>query len=237
MKGIISAGHPKTVEAAETILKSGGNAFDAALAALYTSCVVEPVLSSLGGGGFLLAKTQQEKIITYDFFTQSPITKKPISEIDFYPIIANFGSDQQEFHIGLGSIATPGMVKGIFEIHRDLCQLPMNVITQPAIEYAKKGVILNKLQAYIFDIVKPIYTATDSCRKNYSNNLYQLPKMGDCLTFPNLAETFEWLSKEGDQLFYQHDIAKMMVKDCQENGGYLKQQDLTNYQVYKRNGF
>ena len=79
-KGVIAAGHPETAAAATAILAEGGNAFDAVLAAVYTACTVEPVLSSLGGGGFLLARSAEEGAgnpVLYDFFTQTPKQRAP----------------------------------------------------------------------------------------------------------------------------------------------------------------
>ena len=79
-KGIIAAGHPETTRAAAIILEEGGNAFDAVLAAIYAASVVEPVLCSLGGGGFLLAKTGDAgggDAVLYDFFTQTPKQRAP----------------------------------------------------------------------------------------------------------------------------------------------------------------
>ena len=117
-KGAVAAGHLKTAEAAKLILEAGGNAFDAALAALCAACVVEPVLTSLGGGGFLLARRNSGETGLFDFFVQTPGRKRPVDQIDFHPIVADFGTAQQEFHIGSGSIATPGTVRGLFDVHR-----------------------------------------------------------------------------------------------------------------------
>ena len=91
-KGIIAAGHPETARAAEIILQEGGNAFDAIVAAHLAACVAEPVLTSLAGGGFLLAHSADKKDIVYDFFVQTPYNKIPASELDFYPISANTAS-------------------------------------------------------------------------------------------------------------------------------------------------
>ena len=115
--GSVAAGHDKTAEAALIILQAGGSAFDAVLAALCASCVAEPVLSSLGGGGFLLAQPTEKDAGLYDFFVQTPGRKTPADEVDFYPILADFGDAQQEFHIGMGSIATPGVIQGLFQAH------------------------------------------------------------------------------------------------------------------------
>jgi gamma-glutamyltranspeptidase len=72
MSGVIAAGHELTAQSGAEILRAGGNAFDAALAALATACVVEPALVSLGGGGFLLAQPEREAARLYDFFVQTP---------------------------------------------------------------------------------------------------------------------------------------------------------------------
>lgn len=109
--GVVAAGHEVTANAAREILLAGGNAFDAALAALFASCIAEPVLASLGGGGFLMAQTAGEKPSLYDFFVQTPHGRPATDDVDFYPIVADFGTVQQEFHIGMGSIATPGQLK------------------------------------------------------------------------------------------------------------------------------
>ena len=104
-KGVIAAGHDKTAEAACLVMDSGGNAFDAAIAALCAACVAEPVLASLGGGGCLLAKTASGAPLLYDFFTQTPRHKRPEAEADLYPRVVDFGGATQEFHIGMGAIA------------------------------------------------------------------------------------------------------------------------------------
>ena len=138
-KGVVSAGHEETARAAAIILEEGGNAFDAVLGAMCAACVAEPVLASLGGGGFLLARPgdASKQPVLYDFFVQTPGTKVSEAESDFYPIIADFGTAQQEFHIGLGAMATPGMVRGLFGVQTDLCSMPMARIVEPARKLAR----------------------------------------------------------------------------------------------------
>jgi len=117
-KGAVACGHPATAAAAVEILQDGGNAFDAAIAAYAAATVAEPVLCSLAGGGFLLARPQGEDATLYDFFTDTPRHKKPPEAIDFYPIHADFGTATQEFHIGLGAVAAPGGVRGLFAMEQ-----------------------------------------------------------------------------------------------------------------------
>ncbi|MDH3644856.1 MAG: gamma-glutamyltransferase, partial [Gammaproteobacteria bacterium] len=227
--GAIACGHPITASAAEEMLREGGNAFDAAIAAQFAACVVEPVLASLGGGGFLLAHPVDATACVYDFFVQTPCHKRDSAELDFFPIHADFGTTTQEFHIGLGSTATPGSVAGMFEIHRDLGSLPMSRIIEPAVRAARGGVRVNELQASIFDIVKPIYLAKPEARTAYDDL-----REGHLLCQPALAETLEALGREGSALFYAGEIGASLVRLCADSGGHLGSDDLRDYAVMRR---
>ncbi len=236
IKGVVAAGHELTVQAAEVVLQEGGNAFDAILAAHFAACAAEPVLASLGGGGFMLAKPQDSQPIVYDFFVHTPKRKRATGELDFRPIVADFGTAQQEFHIGQGTIATPGSIKGVFEIHRDLCSMPMMDILAPAIQYAREGVMLNRLQAYIFSIVSPIYTATAETRAIFcsENSGDRLLSEGEAIRQIQLADTLELLAIEGADLFYRGEIAQEIVRQCREGGGHLSLTDLNHYAIARR---
>jgi gamma-glutamyltranspeptidase/glutathione hydrolase len=236
IKGVVAAGHKLTVQAAEVVLREGGNAFDAILAAHFAACAAEPVLASLGGGGFMLAKPQESQPIVYDFFVHTPRHKRATDELDFRPIVADFGTAQQEFHIGQGTIATPGSIKGVFAIHRDLCSMPMIDILAPAIQYAREGVMLNHLQAYIFSIVSPIYTATPETREIFCSDTAdsRLLSEGEAVRQTKLADTLEILSIEGADLFYRGEIAQEIVRQCREDGGHLSLADLDHYDIVRR---
>ncbi len=235
-KGAVAAGHPATAEAAAFALREGGNAFDAAIAAHWTACVAEPVLTSLGGGGFMLAQTGAARARVYDFFAQTPKLKLPAAEIDFHPIHADFGTTLQEFHIGYGAVATPGTVRGMFVIHRDLGSLPMSVLLQPAIELAREGLAVNALQAYILDVVRPIYLATPQAAQHFASrsNPDKLVGKDETLHQPELAETLTALASEGERLFYEGDIASAIDAACRAGGGHLRRDDLKHYRVRRR---
>ena len=232
MKGAIAAGHSLTAEAGVRMFALGGNAFDAALAAPCAACVVEPVLSSLGGGGFLLARRTGQDAVLYDFFVQTPRRRKGLEDADFYPIVADFGTTQQEFHIGAGAIATPGTVRGLLHCHRQLGTLPMREIVAPAVEYAATGVEVNKLQSYIFSIVAPIYRATPTAAAIYGDDM--LRDDGSRFRQPELADTLQWIGEEGDVPFYDGELAARLVALCGAEGGHLTADDLTAYRVIER---
>lgn len=233
--GAVACGHPVTAAAVEEILIEGGNAFDAVLAGLCASCVAEPILSSLGGGGFLLARSAEGRAELYDFFVDTPRRKRPAEETSFYPIHADFGTATQEFHIGLGACAVPGQVKGLFRIHRDLGSLPLKRIVEPAIRHARAGVALRAVDAYLVEVVSPILLAEPEARSLYTNGNDDLLRQDDCLRQPELADTFEALLADGERLFYgDGDIARKLLDACRERGGHLTEEDLTGYRVELR---
>ena len=235
-KGVVAAGHRHTAGAAAKIIKAGGNAFDAALAAQFAACVAEPVFTSLGGGGFLLAHTAGGRDAVYDFFTQTPLHSPPADALDFYPVYADFGTVTQEFHIGMGAIATPGIIKGLFKVHAELGTLPMARIVEPAVELARRGVRMNRLQAYSFTVVQPILQSTPEAFALHSSPRHpeRLLAEGEVLKQPLLADTLEALAREGERLFYRGEIAQRIVRDCRERGGTLSADDLRAYRVIKR---
>lgn len=232
----MAAGHPVTASAAAEILRAGGNAFDAALAALFASCVAEPVLASLGGGGFLTARPATAQPLLYDFFAQTPQHRPREFELDFYPIVADFGTAQQEFHIGMGSIATPGVIKGVFAIHRELCHMPLREIIQPACEAARNGIQVNSFQHYISEVVSPIILSSPEALQLHASQQKPgtIAAPDETLYNPAMADGFEILALEGEALFYRGEMGRQLVDDCHAGGGCLTQADLESYRVARR---
>ena len=234
--GVVAAGHPATVQAAEAVLHEGGNAFDAVVAAHFAACVAEPVLCSLAGGGFLLAHANGARPLVYDFFVQTPQQRRASTDIDFYPILADFGTAQQEFHIGLGAAATPGNVRGLFEVHRDLCTMPMARLVEPAIQLARDGVQLNDFQAYIFSIIEPIYLATSASRQIFADpdNPGRIIGASKLLQQHDQADFLDILAREGEDLFYHGEVAATISQLSRKGGGHLTRSDFISYRVKKR---
>ncbi|WP_017324456.1 gamma-glutamyltransferase [Synechococcus sp. PCC 7336] len=232
-RGAIAAGHPKTVAAGLEMFRSGGNAFDAAIAAMLASWVAEPALTSAGGGGFCLAHTQAGDNVLFDFFTQTPRQKRPAGKSNFYPVLVDFGGVQQEFHVGLGSMAVPGSLDGAFCIHQRFGSLPFRVVAEPAIRYAKQGVEVNEFQQYVFTILQPILTACPEMRRVYAPS-GELLQVGDRLFMKEFAATLEYWVAEGPQVFYRGDMAQKLVADCRDRGGHLALADLQHYRTIER---
>ncbi len=233
-RGVVAAGHWETAQAAAILLRAGGNAFDATCGALACACVVEPVLASLGGGGFLLARDGSGQAVLYDFFAQTPRQRRRGGQ-DFYATSADFGTVVQEFHIGLGAIATPGMVRGLVAIHGERGSLSLGEVLAPAINLARGGVVTNAFQAALFQVVAPIYT-TPSAAGTFGGHSGAggLPAAGDLMRLPALADNLDQLVLEGDRPFYEGEIAQALLASCQQEGGHLTADDLASYQVVRR---
>lgn len=232
--GAIACGHPTVAAAGEAVLRDGGNAFDAVIAAFFASSVAEPVLASPGGGGYLMAHEAKGMTSLYDFFVQTPRNWRPTSERDFQESYADFGTARQTFHIGMGSMATPGAIAGIFEAHKGLASRPMRELIRPAVEAACEGVVLRPVDAFLLTVVRPIITARAEGRDLFTNDRGELLQAGERLFQRDLAASFEALAREGAGLFYDGEIGQALVADSKAQGGLLGSEDLRNYQVIRR---
>ncbi len=234
-RGAIAAGHRLTAEAAAECLRAGGNAVDAMIAAAFTACVAEPVLASLGGGGFMLSAMVGGKPQLADFFTQTPIRQKRSDEVDFYAVDIDFGTTTQEFHIGLGSVATPGMVSGLFEAHRRYGSLPMPVIVEHAVVQARQGVAVTPFQAYLFALIEPIFLAHSSTRQLFESRRKpgQVVMTGEQVAMERFADLLEVLAIEGDDLFYRGEVADEIEMHLSD-GGQIDKVDLAQYRTQIR---
>lgn len=233
-KSVVAAGHQLTASAAAEILQDGGNAFDAALAGVFMAFVAEAVFSAPGGGGFLMARRAgSDQAALFDFFVETPRRRRPNSEVEFFPIHADFGPAKQEFHIGLGSSATPGVVPGLFAIHEALCRLPMKRLVEPAVRAARTGFPLSDFQAYLFTVIAPILTASPGVARIFAPGGKPM-QAGETFRNEELAETLDWLAEDGARLFLDGDVGRAIAAQSHELGGQLTHDDLKHYRVELR---
>ncbi|HHH20310.1 MAG TPA: gamma-glutamyltransferase, partial [Nitratifractor sp.] len=230
--GVISSGDERTSQAGAQMLKAGGNAFDAICAAMLTAPLCEPMLTSLGGGGFMLAKSLGNAPTLYDFFVDVPPSRS--KKKDFYPIDVDFGTTTQTFHIGRASIAIPGVLKGIYEIHKERGSLPLSQIVQPAIDLAREGLYLSKMQAHFVTLLEPILRSTKESEALFTDSSGKLIDHTHLFVNKEYAEFLENFAKEGDAFFYSGEVAKSIENLCKDRGGDLRAVDLESYKVIKR---
>ncbi len=229
MQNAISAGHEQTLAVAKEILLTGGNAFDAAIAAYLAMFIAEPVMASAGGNGFALTRTADGEISFFDFFCQTPQHKQS-DRVDFQSIIVNFGGDTEEFFAGLGAAAMPGTVAGIYAIHDRYGTIPMKDLASPAIQMAKEGVLLDAFQAHDFVLLEPIFRMDEKVRDIFFIN-DKIKQKGDELKMPGMADFLDFMVREGQRGFYHGEISKRISDDSQQRGGFLRRDDFENYKV------
>jgi len=236
-KSVVATGHELVSKAAVDILLMGGNAFDAVVAAGFAGAVAEQTLTSLGGGGFLLARTAGDpgpaEEIFFDFFVDTPgrgLKIKP--DPHFFPVTIDFGGSGQVFNVGLGSVAVPGTLKGMLHVHARLGRIPLADVLQPATELAR-GHKLNDFQAEFLKMLHPIMTFSKTGRDLYEPD-GQYMRSGDVLVNKKMADFLDNLSEDQGKSFYCGDIARQIEQDMQEGQGMLTFEDLSSYSVVER---
>src|SRR5277367_2496641 len=153
--GIVAAGHPLTAEAGAQTLREGGNAVDAAVAALLTSFVAEPLLTGLGAGGYLLTAGPGAEPALLDFFVEAPRDPSP-PRAELEAVDVSFGDAAQVFYVGPASCGVYGAPAGVCEAARRWGSRPVSELAAPAAALAENGVTINAQQGYIAEILTSI---------------------------------------------------------------------------------
>jgi gamma-glutamyltranspeptidase/glutathione hydrolase len=228
----VASGHPATTAAAIEVLEAGGNAVDGCVAAGFAAAVAEPTLTSLAGGGFLLARTRAGEEVLFDFFVDTPGLGRPDggAPLDFDEVVVQFSGAQQAFHVGLGAVAVPGCLAGWLHAHRRLGRADLSVVTGPARRLAVEGVEVNDQQAYLHRILEPILTRTPEAAAIAAPGGRLLAR-GDRLTNPALAA---FLGALDDRGFAEPRLAASIERAMRDGGGLLTAADLERYEVVER---
>jgi gamma-glutamyltranspeptidase/glutathione hydrolase len=231
--GVVATGHRRVTDAASATLRAGGNAFDAAVAAAFAAAVAEPMFTSLAGGGFLLARTGAGEERLIDFFVDVPGRGAPRHEPRFTPVTVRFPSSEQVFHVGLGSVAVPGTLRGLLTVHRRLGRIPLREVIAPAISLARDGLEVTAHQAYVIDLLTPITTSSATGRELFAP-AGRAPRQGERIHNSALADFLELLPSEGDRDFYDGSLARTIASEMSAGGGLLTESDMAAYQVIER---
>src|SRR3954454_11851409 len=154
MNGMVAAGHALTAEAGARVLREGGNAVDAAIAAMLTSWVAEPLLTGPGAGGYMMVAGGGESETLLDFFVAAPGEGAGDERGDLTAIEVSFGDATQFFHVGAASVGAYGNPAGIEEAARRWGTVPLPELAAPAAEHARAGIRTNEVQAYIGGILE-----------------------------------------------------------------------------------
>jgi len=233
-RGVVAAGHPLTAQAGADVLRAGGNAVDAAVAAVLTSFVAEPLLTGLGAGGYLLVAPPDADPVLLDFFVEAPGRgADPAARAALVPLPVSFGDAEQVFHIGAASCGTYGVPAGVAAAVERFGTVPLAELTAPAAVLARRGVVVNRQQAYVFGLLAGLVGSTPEARARYFVD-GRPPREGDLLRDPDLADALDRLGTDGAAPFYTGDLGTAVADWLGARGGALGPADLAAYEVIER---
>jgi gamma-glutamyltranspeptidase/glutathione hydrolase len=233
-RGVVAAGHPLTARAGADVLRAGGNAVDAAAAAMLASCVTEPLLTGLGAGGYLLVAPPGREPVLVDFFVEAPGRgADPSHRSPLLPVEISFGDAVQVFHVGAASCGVYGVPAGVDTVVQRYGTALLAELAAPAAALARAGVPVSRQQALMFSILAGILDSTPEARAHYLVD-GRPPREGDLLRDPELADTLDRLGAEGAAPFYTGDIGDAISDRVRHSGGTLTREDLAAYRVVER---
>ena len=219
--GMAATSQPLATQVALDILKKGGNAIDAAIAANAVLGLVEPTGSGVGGDLFaILWSADRGKLYGLNASGRSPRSLK----------LEYFRENNIEKIPSYGPlpVSVPGCVDGWYELHDMFGKLPMKDILQPAINYAREGFPVTEVIAYYLQKGTEILKDYPNIKETYMPG-GKSPSKGEVFRNPNLANTYEKIVKGGRNEFYRGTIARSIDAFMKKNGGFLSYDDMARH--------
>ncbi|MEL7249862.1 MAG: gamma-glutamyltransferase [Bacteroidota bacterium] len=219
--GMAATSQPLATQVALDILKAGGNAIDAAIAANAVLGLVEPTGNGIGGDLFAIvwdAETEQLYGLNASGRSPASLTLEYFKENDYTSIPA----------LGPLPVSVPGAVDGWFELHGKFGKMEMKDILAPAIDYAENGFPVSELIAWYMDRSSRSLQRFPGFKETYMPN-GQTPRKGEIFKNPYLANTLNQIAVGGREAFYEGDIARTIAAYMKEQGGFLTYDDLKNH--------
>ncbi len=234
VNGMAATAHPLASQIAVDILKDGGNAVDAAIAANAALGLMEPTGNGIGGDVFVLVwDPETERVYGLNGSGRSP------RGLDFETALAGAEEDGAFPPFGVLPVSVPGAVDGWFTLHERFGSKPMAEILQPAIDYAETGFPIPETIAYYWDrnmgILAEAYEAGEldefeNARETYLTDDGDAPREGEVFRNPDLASTYRLLAEQGRDAFYEGEIARTIDAYMTRIGGYLRYEDLAAHE-------
>ena len=228
----VAGGSTATVHAAAQVLAQGGNAVDAAVAGMLAAAMAEPVLTSLGGGGFLLYAPAGQAPRYLDFFVDTPGLGASRPPTPMTPVTITFGTAEdpqahQTFHAGWGSVAVPGCLEGYLQSHRTWGRLPLRSVAAPAIDIARRGLVLDPVQRDFVHLVRDVLAVTPDSAALYAG-------IGQGLPFrnPDYAELLEDICAADGQP--PRPFVEALLGEMRTHGGLVTEVDVSSYAPVER---
>ncbi|HVM95759.1 MAG TPA: gamma-glutamyltransferase [Candidatus Acidoferrales bacterium] len=222
--GMVAADHKLASKAGAAILEEGGNAVDAAVAAAFAVCVVNPASCGIGGGGFMLIYLAQEhRAVALDYREVAPAA----ASRDMF-VRDGHSVPELSLHGGL-AVAVPGEVAGLSVAQHVYGTLPLAVVMEPAIRYARDGFAIEPHLAKEIADNRDVLRLDPLLARVFLRRDGSPRAAGEIIVQAELARTLQRIAKDGPDAFYRGDIATSLVSRVRDAGGILNEQDLAAY--------
>ena len=208
-----------------SILKQGGNVFDAMIATDLALAVCYPYAGNIGGGGFMIYRLEDGSIGALDYREKAP---KLATKNMYLDSLGNIIPDLSTK--GGLAVGVPGTIAGLFEVHEKFGSLPIQDIMQPVIDLANRGFVVTKKDQAVLEDKREDFLKVNKNQILFANKWVA----NDTIKQPNLAKTLEAIMLNGRDEFYKGQTAKKLASFIQANGGVITVDDLASYQAIWR---
>ena len=208
-----------------SILKQGGNVFDAMIATDLALAVCYPYAGNIGGGGFMVYRLEDGSIGALDYREKAP---KLATKNMYLDSLGNIIPDLSTK--GGLAVGVPGTIAGLFEVHEKFGSLPIQDIMQPVIDLANRGFVVTKKDQAVLEDKREDFLKVNKNQILFANKWVA----NDTIKQPNLAKTLEAIMLNGRDEFYKGQTAKKLASFIQANGGVITVEDLASYQAIWR---
>lgn len=224
--GMVATSQPLATQVGLDILKNGGNAVDAAIAANAALGLMEPTGNGIGGDLYaIIWSAEDQKLYGLNASGRSPLgmsyddlmnelDKRDLNSIPAYGVLP---------------VSVPGVVDGWFEMHEKFGKTDMSEILAPTIQYADEGFPVSELIAFYWEIGARIHNDRPGGFREEMTIDGRAPEKGEIMKRPTLANTLRLLAQDGRDAFYEGEIAEKTDQFMRENGGYLRKRDFEEH--------
>ncbi len=224
--GLALSSHPLASEIGQKVLEDGGNAIDAAVAIGFALAVVHPVAGNIGGGGFAVIHLANGENVTLDFREKAPLKATKNMFLDKQGnVVPKLSQD------GYLAAGVPGTVAGMEAMLKKYGTKKLSQLIDPAIKLAEHGYPISKRQAETLKDARERFLKYNSSKKYFLKKGHLDYQEGDLFVQKDLAKTLNQIKTLGAKGFYQGQVADLIEKDMQKNGGIITKEDLANYSV------
>ncbi len=229
---MVAADSEHASKAGLAMLEAGGNAIDAAVAVSFALAVTRPYSTGLGGGGFMIARFADGRVVVQDFRETAPAASTPDMFVRAKAANPDWPSPSE---FGLLGVAVPGLVAGRCEALKQWGTLSLEKVLQPAIDLARNGYPVDDDYVRTTKGILETYDKYPSLKESggyvYRTHLKngKLHQVGDKLVQPELARLLEGLAWDGPDFFYKGPVAADIVRAMKQHGGIITEADLADY--------